>query len=227
MSASPGPAAQVGVPPDSGGRPTRMTLVRHGQTVWHRENRYAGSGSDIDLTSAGVEQANALAVWCATQTFDAVVSSPVRRALETARPCAAALGLELATVDDLREVDFGVAEGRTTDELIDIDPEMVQRFRSDPAAHPYPGAESPEQAAQRADAALRDVTAKYPGGSVLVIAHNTVLRLAICALLGVPVASYRRVFPKLDNAALTCVHLPPGRDTQGSLLSLNVKPGCT
>lgn len=206
------------------GAPTRMTLVRHGQTVWHRENRYAGGTSDIDLTSAGVEQAQTLAQWCATQRFDAILASPVRRALETARPCADALGLELQVVEELREVDFGVAEGRTTDELLDLDPEMVHRFRADPAAHPFPGSESPDQAATRCASALREVAMRYPGGAVLVVAHNTVLRLCICRLIGLPVAAYRKVFPKLENAALTQLLVRPDPDAAASLLSLNVQP---
>ena len=94
-------------------RSTHLLLVRHGETVWHADNRYAGGGSDIDLTERGRRQAQDLARWAGTQHVDAVVVSPVRRALETARPAAVALGLPLTVVDDLREVDFGVAEGRT------------------------------------------------------------------------------------------------------------------
>ena len=81
---------------------THLVLVRHGETVWHAENRYAGGGSDVDLTERGRCQAEALAKWPWSRTPDVVVSSPVRRAIETAAPVAAALGTELIVLDDER-----------------------------------------------------------------------------------------------------------------------------
>ena len=205
---------------------TRLLIARHGQTVWHAENRYAGV-SDIDLTDLGRRQADELAAWAAGRRIDAVASSPVRRALETARPSAAALGVQLTVLDDLREVDFGVAEGRTAGELRGLDPQMMDRFRDDPVAHPFPGAESPQAAADRGSAALRRLAQQHPGGAVLVIAHNTLLRLSMCRLLALPVSDYRRLFPQLDNAALTELEVPLGPRSPASLISLNVHPDGT
>lgn len=204
---------------------TELLLTRHGETVWHHDNRYAGGGSDIDLTDRGREQAAALARWCRTQDLDAVVSSPVRRARETAAPVGAALGMPVPTLEGLREVDFGVAEGRTIDELIALDEGVVDRFRSDPVAHPFPGSEPPAAAALRATAALRAVAGALPGGRVLVVAHNTLLRLALCQLLGLPVSRYRQVFPRLDNTAITRVLVSPEEGAEVSLLAFNVGIG--
>lgn len=228
MTGRPPPSAETAAETD--GKPTtsrytRLAMVRHGETVWHADNRYAGGTSDIDLTSRGERQAAALAGWVTAQAFDAVVASPVRRALETARPSAAALGQELEVVEDLREVDFGVAEGRTIDELLDMDADMVHRFRADPVAHPFPGAEVPADAAHRAATALREIAARHRGGRVLVVAHNTVLRLALCALLDLPVTRYRQLFPRLENAAITEVAVPHRRDQPAALLALNASPG--
>lgn len=216
---TPGPGGTAGA-----ARRTHLALTRHGETVWHADNRYAGGGSDIDLTDRGRRQAEALATWVHTQRFAAVVTSPVRRAMETARPSATALGLELDVVDDLREVDFGVAEGRTVDDLIDLDANMVRRFQADPVAHPFPGSESPDVAARRAAAALRGIADDYRGASVLVVAHNTLLRLALCALLDIPVSRYRSLFPRLENAAITEVSIPADAARPASLLSLNARP---
>jgi probable phosphoglycerate mutase len=201
------------------GRATTLLLARHGETVWHAENRYAGT-SDIDLTPNGLLQAERLAGWARARGVDTVVSSPVRRAVETAEPAALAVGGAPAIVDDLREVGFGIAEGHTLDEL---DPDIVARFRADPVAHPFPGAEPPPAAAQRCAEALRGIAAGHVGESVLVVAHNTLLRLGLCALLGLPIAHYRQVFPRLDNAAVTEIAVPmDGRGSPVSLLSLNV-----
>lgn len=200
---------------------TRLLLTRHAQTVWHAENRYAGRDSDIDLTEAGRAQVQELAEWAKRQHLEAVVCSPVRRAVETARPCAEAAELALQVVDDLREVDFGAAEGHTLDELRRVDADMVRRFTDDPAEHPFPGAEQPEAAAARCAGALRDAAEARPGGRVLVVAHNTLLRLGLCALLDLPVSRYRQLFPRLDNAAVTEITVPRDRSSPASLLMLN------
>lgn len=208
-------------PSDRSGK-VRLALARHGETVWHANNRYAGGSSDIDLTPAGRRQAQLLAQWCVGFSPDAVISSPVRRALETARPSAQAAGVPLHIVEGLREVSFGLAEGRTIGELTDLDPAMVERFQKDPAAHPFPGAEPPEEAADRAAQALRDLAEQFSGGKVLVVAHNTLLRLAICQLLDLPVARYRNIFPRLDNAAISEMSVEADPEGISSLHSLNV-----
>ncbi len=202
--------------------PTRLVLARHGQTVWHAENRYAGATSDVDLTERGRAQAQLLARWAVTERPDALACSPVRRARETARPAERALGLDAVVLDDLREVGFGVAEGRTLAELADQDggAELVRSFRADPVAHPFPGAEAPERAAQRGAEVLLHVAAKHSGATVLVVAHNTLLRLALCRLLGIEVRRYRAVFPRLDNGTLTRLEVTSSGET--SLLSFNV-----
>jgi 2,3-bisphosphoglycerate-dependent phosphoglycerate mutase len=201
---------------------TRLVLTRHGETNWHRDNRYAGADSDVDLTQSGRLQAKRLAAWSRAQRPDAVVSSPVRRAVETARPSAEAVGLQLEIVDDLREVSFGIADGHTLAELAERDAEMVRRFRADPVRHHFPGAESPHVAAKRGAQALRGLAEQHPGSSVLVVAHNTVLRLALCVLLDLPISRYRQLFPRLDNGAITELVLPAGSAALAALRSFNV-----
>jgi probable phosphoglycerate mutase len=203
---------------------TELTLVRHGRTIWHAENRYAGV-SDVPLDETGRAQAVALAGWARHQRFDVLACSPVPRAVVTAAPVAAALGLEPEVLPDLREVDFGIAEGRTLAELRESHPQAAAAFVADPVAHPFPDAESPAAAAERAVAALRDVAHRHRGASVLVVAHNTLLRLALCAWLGIPLARYRAVLPRLDNAAATRLRVPDDPTGPPALLALNVPTG--
>ncbi|WP_216213902.1 histidine phosphatase family protein [Amycolatopsis aidingensis] len=183
---------------------THLLLVRHGETEWHAENRYAGT-SEVALTATGMAQAETLACFLAAlpaaRRPDALYCSPQQRALHTARPAATALGLRPLVVEDLREVHFGAVEGRTLEE---VDPELVARFRADPVRDAFPGSEPPEQAAKRGAAALRAIAEAESGaGPVLVVAHNTLLRLTLCELVGIPLRNYRRVFPRMDNCALT------------------------
>ncbi|GIF74671.1 histidine phosphatase family protein [Asanoa siamensis] len=183
---------------------TTVVLARHGRTAWHEPTRYTGR-SDVPLDEVGVAQAAGLAEWAAGQGFAALACSQLTRARQTA---AAVPGLT-ATVDDrLRELDFGVAEGRTLDELRAADPEMVARFVADPAAGHFPGGEHPADAAARGLAALTALATAYPTEKVLVVAHSTLIRLVVCTVLGVPLAEYRRKLPVLDPTATTTLRFP-------------------
>ncbi|MFE4579572.1 histidine phosphatase family protein [Streptomyces chartreusis] len=196
-----------------------LLLARHGQTVWHAENRYAGV-SDVSLTDTGRAQADALGRWAAAHPVDAIWTSPLSRAVITADPACRALGLTPHREPGLRECDFGVLEGRTLAEFAAQDPAAAEAFRTDPVANPFPRAEDPSAAAERGAAALRRIAAAHPGQRVLVVAHNTLLRLVLCTLLSIPAGEYRRVFPRLRNAAIS--ELLVKSDGSAALLSLNV-----
>lgn len=198
---------------------TTLLLVRHGQTVWHEGNRYAGS-SDVPLTDVGHEQAQALARWAATARLDAVWSSTLQRAIDTAAPAAEAAGLELRTDARLVEVAFGKGEGLTRSEMGVVFPDAVDAFLRSPASVPLPGGERGYDAIARAAAAFREICAEQPDGRVLVVAHSTLLRLVLCALLGIDPESYRQVFPNLRNATVTTVDLAD--DGAAALDSYNV-----
>jgi probable phosphoglycerate mutase len=200
---------------------TRLSLSRHGQTPWHEDNRYCGS-SDVGLTSVGLQQAEALATWATDVGPTALICSPMRRCLQTAAPTAAALGLDPVIVDDLREVHFGIAEGRTLDEVEADHPGAVEAFRSDPVLHAFEGSEPPGDAARRVAAVLRGLAAAHPGESLLVVAHNTALRLALCLLLGIELSHYRRIFPRIHNGALAHLRVPTDGQDPPALLGLNI-----
>ncbi|MFD5099253.1 histidine phosphatase family protein [Streptomyces albidochromogenes] len=196
----------------------RLLLVRHGETEWHAENRYAGI-SDVALTAKGLRQAEELGQWALRRGVDAVACSPVSRARLTAGPAADALGVRPQVVEGLREVDFGWGEGRTIAEMAAEDPEAVRRFMEDAELGAFPGSEPASEAAARASTALRGIAREHAGGTVLVVAHNTLLRMALCAMLSIPVGRYRLVFPRLDNAAVTEIEVT---DAGTALRSLNV-----
>lgn len=187
---------------------TTLTLVRHGETAWHAENRYAGS-SDIALTPRGTLQAQDLAGWAAGAGVDAVWSSDLARARTTAQASAQALGLGLGIDPRLRELDFGQGEGLTAAEMRERFPQARALFEEDPALHPLPGGEDPQHAAARFTQALAAIAAAQDG-HVLVVAHTTAIRLALCDLLGIPLGRYRRALPSLGNCSLTTLRMHEG-----------------
>ena len=170
------------------GTPTRMLLLRHGQTPLSVQRRYSGRGNPT-LTELGRRQAEAAAGYLAERGgIAAVISSPLQRAYATAGAAADALGLDVSVDDDLIETDFGAWEGLTFAEAAERDPELHRRWLRDTSTAP-PGGESFDDALARVQRARARIIAGYPGATVLVVSHVTpikmLLRLALDAGPGV------------------------------------------
>jgi len=182
---------------------TALILVRHGETTTHAENRYTGV-TDVGLTPDGERQAELLGRWARSAGLTAIVSSPLSRCVRTARDAAAVTKLQISSDSRLRELDFGSVEGLSAGEIEVRLPGVMEAFRSDPVSHPFPDGEDVRDAANRAVEALVAIAAERADDDrVLVVAHSTLLRLALCRLLGLPLERYRTIFPYLDNCART------------------------
>jgi probable phosphoglycerate mutase len=188
--------------------PTTITLARHGRTPWHEGNRYTGS-SDIGIDDVGREQAAALAAWAIDARPDVLYASTMLRARQTAQPVSEALGLDVTTDARLCELDFGEAEGLTLDEVRATHPRAVELFVRDAAEHHLPGGEHPEDAATRATSALTEIAGRHPGLDVMVICHNTLIRLIVCRYLGIPLGTYRTALRGMAPTAATQLSFRP------------------
>lgn len=167
------------------GAPTRLVLLRHGQTPMSVDRRYSGSASDPGLTELGHAQARAAArrLAGAGWRFAAVVSSPQRRARATAGHAAAALGLEVEVDEDLRETDFGSWEGLTFAEAAARDPRRHADWLADPTLAP-PGGEAFAEVDARVRAARRRLAGRGPV-DLLVVSHVTPIKALLRQGLGV------------------------------------------
>ncbi|KAA0108184.1 bifunctional RNase H/acid phosphatase [Mycolicibacterium sp. P1-5] len=181
-------AEAVAVPPaawtGNQGAPTRMLLLRHGQTEFSRQRRYSGRGNP-ELTDTGRRQAEAAARYLAERGgVDAVLSSPLQRAYDTASAAATALGLDVTIDEDLIETDFGVWEGLTFAEARERDPDLHGRWLRDTGLRP-PDGESFNDVGERVQRVRKRIIAEYPGATVLLVSHvtpiKTLLRLALDA----------------------------------------------
>ena len=182
------PASAVAVPPaewtGNRGGPTRLLLLRHGQTELSRQRRYSGRG-DPELTDIGRRQAADAARYLSQKGgIAAVVSSPLQRARATATAAADALGLPVQVDDDLIETDFGEWEGLTFLEAAQRHPDVHGRWLRDTGLRP-PGGESFDDVAARVHRARDRIVADYGSSTVLVVSHvtpiKTLLRLALAA----------------------------------------------
>ncbi len=182
-------------------------LARHGETEWNAENRICGR-TDVPLSETGRRQAKRLAERLKSIPFEALYSSPLRRALETARLISEPMGLEPILDERLVELDYGQWEGKTLAEIVTNHPETLRAWEADPGQIAPPEGESGLEAQQRVVSFLDFLAAKHPQGPVLVAFHKTVCRLAICYALGMSPSEYRRRLI-VDNAALSIIQTRP------------------
>ena len=183
------------------GIPTRLLLLRHGQTPLSIEKRYSGLG-DPQLTPEGERQAAAAARRLRSYDIGAIVSSPLGRARQTAEMVAAEVGRQVQVNEDLREVDFGEWEGLTFVEVHKKWPTEMAAWLADPAVAP-PGGESFLDAQRRVVAAREWVLATYPEDTVLLVSHVTPIKLLVQLALEAPLGALYRMH--LDLASLTTV----------------------
>lgn len=201
----------------------KLHIVRHGETIWHAENRYAGH-TDVPLTDVGRKQAQQLIPWARSAKLDIVATSDLTRAIETATPLSEAIGLPLTVIPQLREVDFGQCDGLTEQEMREKYPAERAAFEAMPASVALPGGERGIDAVERALPSLMDLL--RDSDNVLLVIHSTLGRLLLCTLLGINPNRYRSVFPRFANGAVTTLDIPRpvnAQDLPGSaaLLTLN------
>jgi broad specificity phosphatase PhoE len=172
---------------------TRILLARHGETDWNVERRVQGH-SDTPLNETGREQASALADELQRERIDAVYSSDLLRAHETARIVADRRGLGVTAIRDLRERDFGTWEGLTDTEIYARHPEAANGHWGD--------GEARADMARRVFDALRRIAEAHPDGHVLVVTHGGPLRAVLvhCGVDGTgPIANCRVVRVEVDD----------------------------
>lgn len=156
------------------GTPTRFLLVRHGQTELSGERRYSGRG-DVPLTEAGLQQAKAAATRLSKDSFAAVISSPLKRAHQTATEIASTAGLPVTTHDGLVETDFGAWERLTFTEAAERDPELHRRWLGDATVAP-PGGESFNTVLTRVKAMRDELVERHAGETVVLVSHVTPIK---------------------------------------------------
>lgn len=182
---------------------TSLLLLRHGETPLSVDRRFSGLG-DAELTTKGLAQASAAAERLSREPYhlDVIVSSPLKRARQTAEAVAQRTGLAVEADDDLREVDFGAWEGHTFTEIQRGWPTELAAWLADPTIAP-PDGESFEAVAERVRRAEERLVERYEGRTVLIVSHVTPIKTLLrFALMAPPAALYRM---HLDLACLSLI----------------------
>ncbi len=187
-------------------RRTRIFLVRHGETHWNLTHRFQGR-IDVPLNQEGKRQARALALTLKDEPLLAIYSSPLMRALETARfikefhP-----STPLFEEEGLTEMDLGEFDGMEAVYWSAHYPDFLKAWRSNPGNLRMPGGESLQEVQVRAIETLRRIIKLYPSGSTLLLcSHNFVNRTLLCEALGFSLDRFRDV--QQDTATLNILCL--------------------
>ncbi len=194
---------------------THYILIRHGETDWNKEDRFRGR-SDIGLNATGLSQAQQIAQRFLTRKIDAVYSSPLPRALETAAPLAASHNLQVEPSADLLDIDYGSWEGLSAEEAQAKNPELWETWLKTPGKVRFPGGESIRQVRNRIENALRALSEDHLGETIVLVSHRVTCHVILCYVLGLSNDALWRV-----RQDVACVNMFKERDGHFTVTLMN------
>ena len=161
---------------------TEIILVRHGETEWNVSQTYRGR-ADVALDEVGVKQAELLGEYLSDWKLEAIYSSPLRRARDTANAIARHQNAKVQVASGLTDFDYGSWQGLPEAEVRKLYPDLHQEWRTNPHLVTMPGGESLGDVAERARGVVKEAVSRYQG-SVALVSHRVVNKVLICSLLG-------------------------------------------
>jgi len=185
---------------------SRLLLVRHGNTELNSAQIFVGH-TDVELSATGHWQVEKLRDRLSTEKIDVIYSSDLRRALGTAETIASPHRLEVIACPELREFDYGELDGLTFAEICRLHPEVAELCACWSLRLKFPGGESVDQLRQRVSGFLDRLQQHSPEQTVLVVTHGGLLRLMVCALLGIDLRHWGQI--NIDLASLSIVDTYP------------------
>jgi len=164
----------------------KIVLVRHGQTEWNKKDLFRGR-VDIPLDETGIQQATKVGQRLSPVGLhiEAIYSSPLLRANQTAQAIANSLGVHpVKSVEDFIELDYGQWEGHSPDEIKKKHPQEYRYWIHDPVLLKIPGGETLQQVKERVKRGLDFVMGESKAKNILIVAHKAINKIIIGLLLG-------------------------------------------
>lgn len=194
---------------------TRIYFIRHGETDWNSAGRYQG-WTNIPLNDSGREQARLLAERFQDVPLDAIYTSPLDRAYDTAKAVAEKKDMKAIPDEHFKEINFGQWEGGTVQELGDKYGREFLDFFKEPHKYPMPGEGSFQNAENRVLTGINTILQKHENENVMIVSHGGLLRIAIIALMGMDGSFYRKTW--LNNTSVSIIDF---KKNSKILLTLN------
>ncbi len=184
--------------------PTRLFLLRHGETQANIEQRYQGQG-ESHLSELGIEESEELSKFLAKEDFCAIYSSTLSRSHETAKMIARPHKLEVTKIDDLKERNYGIWENLKFDEIRKRFPELYGSWLIDPGKTLIPDAEDLEAMQRRGVAAVESLIEKHVGKTFCVVGHGGMNRAILFHYMHIDLNNFWRI--RQDNTCINIVEI--------------------
>lgn len=180
-----------------------LFLVRHGRTGWNKEQIFRGH-KDVPLDEVGRQEARLVGERLKGEGIKAVFSSPLSRAKETAEAVARSYNIEVQIVEGLIDLHFGEWEGMSLEEVKKQYPDLYKQWQGAPQKVIFPGGEGLDAVRSRAMKAVKNIIERHPQEAVALVSHRVVLKVLICALLGLDNSHFWNIAQ--DTTAINCFH---------------------
>jgi broad specificity phosphatase PhoE len=185
----------------------KLILARHGETMWNVEKVFRGR-ADVNLDEVGIKQAELLGKYLSNWELEAIYSSPVKRALDTANIVARYQKVAARIAEGLTDFDFGEWQSLPEQEVKRLYPAILNEWHNNPDKVKMPGGESLEDVRRRAVEVVNDVLSRHQG-NVLLVSHRVVIKVLICYLLGLDNSHFRNI--NQDVGGITIFNYADGR----------------
>ena len=184
-----------------------LILARHGETVWNVEKIYRGR-TDVNLDEVGIKQAELLGKYLSKWELEAIYSSPLQRALDTANIISRYQKIGVHIAEGLTDFDYGEWQSLAEHEVKRLYPTLYNEWHNNPHKLRMPDGESLEDVRGRAVEVVNSVLSKYQG-SVVLVSHRVVNKVLICSLLGLDNSHFWNI--KQDVGGITIFNYSDGR----------------
>lgn len=189
---------------------TDFILVRHGQTGWNKQERFRG-WVDVNLDEEGLKQAEAAAQKTSRWDIAAVYSSPLKRAVSTARAIAGRFKLPVTPLDGITDMNFGQWQGMAIQEVKDKFPDQFDSWLHNPQELQIPDGETLGDVRRRAVATIEELADKHEGETVAVVTHRVVCKVLLLWLLALDNSHFWQIAQ--DTTAINTFEVKDGRTT--------------
>ncbi len=186
----------------------KLILVRHGETIWNQQKKIQGI-TDIALSETGIEQAEKLARSLQTEPFDAIITSPLQRAYNTAQAIGKYHDISIGVEEDLHELNAGELEGLSFPDLVERYPVFLSQWQVDHASVVMPNGESLEEVQNRVWPVIQRIS--ETAQNALVVSHSFVIITILCKIQNLHLSHSSKL--RIGVASKTCINIENGSAT--------------
>jgi broad specificity phosphatase PhoE len=192
-----------------------LILIRHGETDWNKDGVFRGQ-MDVKLNAMGIAQADLTAGALASKVFEAMYTSPLKRALVTARRIAKPHEMVERIDNGLMDMNFGRFQGLTESEVASRYPRQLKVWKENPGKARFPGGETSKKAWKRVNSSLREILVVHGYGTVVIVSHRVPVKMMTAYLLGKDRNSIGEI--RHDHCAISAFEID-GRDYKPIVLN--------